>query len=184
MADPRPLRADARRNREAIVAAARAAFERGDAELRFDDFAALAGVGVGTLYRHFPTREALAEAVYRDEVVALCDLARRLLAERPPREALAAFLHGFVSRLADRDGLARSLGGLIRGRPEVQAEGGRALGEAVAEIVDAARADGATRLTVGGVMMALHGISAGYGGAGWREDADALVSALVSEASA
>lgn len=180
MTDPRPLRADARRNRDAIIAAAREAFDRGDAELRFDDFAALAGVGVGTLYRHFPTREALAEAVYHDEVVALGELARRLLAEQPPREALAAFLHGFVAWLAEREGLALALTGFIRGRPEVQVAGGRALAEAVVELVDAARAEGATGLTVGAVMMALHGIGSTYGAPGWRADADALVGLVVA----
>ena len=61
----RPLRADARRNREALVATAREVFDAGGFfDLRFDDFAGLADVGTGTLYRHFPTRESLAEAVY------------------------------------------------------------------------------------------------------------------------
>ncbi|MBT1610948.1 TetR/AcrR family transcriptional regulator [Curtobacterium flaccumfaciens pv. poinsettiae] len=71
----KPMRADARRNRDAIIAAARTAFER-DEQLRFDDFAGRAGVGVGTLYRHFPTRAALAAAVYRGEVDVLCRRAR------------------------------------------------------------------------------------------------------------
>src|ERR1700712_3209295 len=75
MTESRALRVDAQRNRDAIVAAARSAFDR-DEQLRFDDFAARAGVGVGTLYRHFPTREALAAAVYQGEVAALLDEAR------------------------------------------------------------------------------------------------------------
>ena len=75
MAEVKALRADARRNRQAILDAAKAVFER-DEQVRFDDFAAHAGVGVGTLYRHFPTREALAAAVYEGEVAALCARAR------------------------------------------------------------------------------------------------------------
>src|SRR4051812_19139063 len=70
------LRPDARRNRDALLAKAREIFEAGDFDLRFDDFARLAGVGIGTLYRNFPTREALAEAVYRDEVATMCAHAR------------------------------------------------------------------------------------------------------------
>src|SRR5689334_762447 len=64
----KPLRADARRNRDALLAKARELFASGCFDMRFDDFARLAGVGTGTLYRHFPTRAALAEAVYREEL--------------------------------------------------------------------------------------------------------------------
>lgn len=63
------------------------------------DFARLAGVGAGTLYRHFPTREALAEAVYHEEVAALCDRARQLQATLPAEEALVAFLRGMVDHM-------------------------------------------------------------------------------------
>jgi AcrR family transcriptional regulator len=84
MTADKPLRADARRKREALLATARELFDAGGFfDLRFDDFARLAGVGTGTLYRHFPTREALAEAVYHGEVAALCDRARQLQATLP-----------------------------------------------------------------------------------------------------
>src|SRR6187551_402254 len=97
MTAPKPLRADARRNRDALLATAREVFDSGDFfDLRFDDFARLAGVGTGTLYRHFPTREALAEAVYHEEVATLCDRLRQLRAALPAAEALAAFLRGMV----------------------------------------------------------------------------------------
>ena len=92
----KPLRADAQRKREALLAKAREIFDAGDFfDLRFDDFARLAGVGTGTLYRHFPTREALAEAVYHGEVAALCDdiviiSHGRVVVRGTPAEILAA----------------------------------------------------------------------------------------------
>lgn len=181
MPDARPVRADVARNREAIVAAARAAFERGEFDRRFDDFAALAGVGVGTLYRHYPTRDALAEAVYREEVAALCQRAYQLLTEVPASEALAAFLEDFVSRLAAQPGLARALATLMRNRTDPQADAGRALEAAVADLVAAAVQDGTldAGVTSGVVMTALHGIGSTYGGPDWRDDADKLVAILV-----
>lgn len=181
MTASRPLRADAARNRAAIVSAARAAFDRGELDRRFDDFALLAGVGTGTLYRNFPTREALAEAVYREEIAALRDHASRLLADRPPVEALAVFLRDFVDRMAAQEGLARTLSHLLRDRPAAQAEGGRVLEDAVTGLVAAAVDDGGLTdgVTAGAIMMALHGIGSSYGRPGWRADADALVDALV-----
>lgn len=104
-----PMRADARRNRASIIAAARRAFDS-DEQLRFDDFAARAGVGVGTLYRHFPTREALAAAVYQDEVEALC--ARAQDSSLPAGEALFGFLRDFVGYILDHAALARTLAAL------------------------------------------------------------------------
>src|ERR1041384_469460 len=127
----KPLRADARRKREALLVKAREVFDAGGFfDLRFDDFARLAGVGTGTLYRHFPTREALAEAVYRGEVAALCDRARRLQATLPAAEALATFLRGMVDHIAAHKGLARTLATLMAGRSGVLAEGSRALEQA------------------------------------------------------
>ncbi|MFD0890840.1 TetR/AcrR family transcriptional regulator, partial [Streptosporangium algeriense] len=114
MTTDKPLRADAQRNREALLAKAREVFDAGDFfDLRFDDFARLAGVGTGTLYRHFPTREALAEAVYHEEVAMLCDRARRLRATLPAEEALATFLHGMVGHMDAHQGLARTLATLM-----------------------------------------------------------------------
>src|SRR6188472_2864845 len=110
MTTDKPLRADARRNRDVLIAKAREIFDAGDFfDLRFDDFARLAGVGTGTLYRHFPTRAALAEAVYREELTAMCTRGRELQATLPATEALAAFLHGFVEHLHTHQGLARTL---------------------------------------------------------------------------
>ncbi len=104
MTAAKPLRADARRNRDALIAKARELFADGRFDLRFDDFARLAGVGTGTLYRHFPTREALAEAVYREELTAMCDRAHELQATLPADQALESFLRGFVDHLHRHEG--------------------------------------------------------------------------------
>src|SRR6266700_1610357 len=93
---PRALRADARRNRERLLHAALRAFSSGG-EVTLEAIARQAGVGIGTLYRHFPTREALVEAVYRGEVARLRDTAAALLASQPPEAALRAWMDSFAS---------------------------------------------------------------------------------------
>lgn len=182
MTADKPLRADARRNRDALIAKAREVFDAGDFfDLRFDDFATLAGVGTGTLYRHFPTREALAEAVYHGEVAALCDRACRLQATLPAAEALATFLRGMVDHMAAHEGLARTLATLMTGRSSALAEGGRALEQAVSDLVAAAARDGTVRddVDAGAVMMALHGIGAAHDRPRWRSEADDLITLLL-----
>ena len=105
----RMLRADARRNVELLIAAARAAFAAEGANAPLDDIARAAGVGSGTLYRHFPTRLALLEAVYRDSVERLCAEGERLAATEPPTEALIDWLRGFVVVVSEKRGLAAAL---------------------------------------------------------------------------
>lgn len=107
--EPRPLRADARRNVELLIAAARVAFAADGANAPLDDIARAAGVGSGTLYRHFPTRLALLEAVYRDSVERLCAEGERLAATEPPTEALIDWLRGFVVVVSEKRGLAAAL---------------------------------------------------------------------------
>jgi AcrR family transcriptional regulator len=182
MTADKPLRADARRNREALLAAAREVFEAGSFfDLRFDDFARLAGVGIGTLYRHFPTREALAEAVYHGEVAVLCARARQLHATLPAEEALATFLRGMVDHIDAHQGLARTLATLMADRSGVLAEGSRALEQAVTDLVAAAVRDGAVRddVDAGAVMMALHGIGAAHDRPGWRLEADGVITLVL-----
>ncbi|RDI26601.1 TetR/AcrR family transcriptional regulator [Lentzea flaviverrucosa] len=178
----RPLRADAQRNRQALLAKAREIFESGEFfDLRFDDFARLAGVGTGTLYRHFPTREALAEAVYHEEVVALCDRAHRLRETSPALEALSTFLREFVGYVHEHHGLARTLTTLMATGSETLAEGSRALEEAVTGLVTAAAEEGTVRGDVGAgaVMMALHGIGAAHERPEWRAEADGVITLVL-----
>lgn len=102
------MRADARRNYEKVVAAAREAFTEGGASTSLEEIARRAQVGIGTLYRHFPSRQALLEAVYVDEVEELCRSAADL-ADLPPWEALVGWLHRFVGYMATKQALAAEL---------------------------------------------------------------------------
>lgn len=105
----KPLRADAARNRELLLATAAEAFEQRGAEAPLEDIAKRAGVGIGTLYRHFPTRDALLEAVYRREVEILCDGVAELRAEHTPDEALSIWMRRFVTYVAKKRGMAQAL---------------------------------------------------------------------------
>src|SRR5947209_5799293 len=104
----RPKRADARRNYDNLVAAARAVFAEVGASAPLEDVAERAGVGIGTLYRHFPTRQALLEAVYVDEVEAMARSADEL-ADLPPWEALSEWLHRYVGFAATKRALNEAL---------------------------------------------------------------------------
>jgi AcrR family transcriptional regulator len=107
--EARALRADARRNADLLIAAAREAFASNGANAPLDDIARAAGVGSGTLYRHFPTRLALIEAVYRDSVERLCADGDRLAATEAPAAALVDWLRGFVTVVSEKRGLAAAL---------------------------------------------------------------------------
>jgi AcrR family transcriptional regulator len=108
VAAPRPLRADARRNFEAVLASAKDSFADNGPDASLEDIARRAGVGIATLYRNFPTRSSLIEAVYFDEVEALCRTAEDL-AELPPWNALVAWLRRFVAYLATKRALIEGL---------------------------------------------------------------------------
>ncbi len=108
LAAARPMRADALRNYEKLIAAAREAFAEDGTSASLEEIARRAEVGIGTLYRHFPTRQALLEAVYVEEVEALCRSAADL-AELPPWDALVGWLHRFVAYLATKQALAGEL---------------------------------------------------------------------------
>jgi AcrR family transcriptional regulator len=104
----RPMRADARRNYEKLLAAGRQAFTDEGSSASLEEIARIAGVGIGTLYRHFPTRQALLEAVYVEEVEALCRSAEDL-ADREAWDALSAWLHRFVDYVATKEALSQEL---------------------------------------------------------------------------
>ncbi len=98
----RRLRADAQRNRERILEVAQLVFRRDGADASLDDIARQAGIGPGTLYRHFPTRDALIEAVYRSEVEKLTAAGQRFAATMPPLEALRTWMLVFIDHVADK----------------------------------------------------------------------------------
>ncbi len=103
------MRADARRNSARIVEVAKQVFIDQGLEAPLDEIVKRAGIGAGTLYRHFPTREALLEAVYREEIIALAALGTRLRAELPPEQAIAQWLHAQLGFVFANQGLAMSL---------------------------------------------------------------------------
>src|SRR6266480_2273115 len=102
-------RADAVRNRERVLEAAKAVFSAGGPDASLEAVARRAGVGIGTLYRHFPTREALFEAVYRREVQQLWELAEELKAEKAPVDALRRWLRSNVEFVATKKGMSAAL---------------------------------------------------------------------------
>jgi AcrR family transcriptional regulator len=104
----RPKRADARRNYDKLIVAGREAFTESDSAASLEDIARRAGVGIGTLYRHFPTRTDLIEAVYVEEVGALCRSADDL-SDAPPWDALVGWLHRFIGYVATKHALAEEL---------------------------------------------------------------------------
>jgi AcrR family transcriptional regulator len=109
---PRP-RADAARNREALLQAATAVFARSPVEPSMRALAREAGVGIATLYRHFPTREALVDAVYHDQVRRLTNGATELVAAHPPAEALRRWMDLFAEWMATKTGMQTTLVAMI-----------------------------------------------------------------------
>ncbi|QYX81825.1 TetR/AcrR family transcriptional regulator [Streptomyces akebiae] len=105
----RGLRADARRNRQRLLDVAARAFSERGTDASLEGIAREAGVGIGTLYRHFPTREALLEAAYRNEVARVCDSAEELLAQYPPDQAMRVWMDRFIDYLATKQGMADAL---------------------------------------------------------------------------
>lgn len=113
----RPQRADAVRNRDLLLTAAADAFAARGADVPLEDIARSAGVGIGTLYRHFPTRDALVEAVYRHEVDVLCERADELLETTTPDLALAEWMRLFVRHVATKKGMLSALKPLLSSNP-------------------------------------------------------------------
>lgn len=105
----RPLRADAQRNEDRLLEAAAAAFAREGTGASVKDIARQAGVGVGTLYRRFPSKELLIEAIYRHEVQSLCEAAPHLAATQPPMDALRTWMERFIDFMAAKQGMADAL---------------------------------------------------------------------------
>jgi AcrR family transcriptional regulator len=156
----RPQRADARRNRERLLEAASAAFAERGTEASLEDIARTAGVGIGTLYRHFPTRDALMADVFRRNVDELCDGAEQLLAELPPDEALCEWMQRFVRYVGVKKGLATHLKSVISEDSELFTYShGRVTGT-FESLLQAAKDAGAIRSDVAAedVLHALSGI--------------------------
>jgi AcrR family transcriptional regulator len=175
-------RTDALRNRERILDVAKGAFTRHGADASLDDIAKQAGVGAGTLYRHFPTRDALIEAVYRSEVEKLAAAAHGFAAAMPPVEALRAWLLLFVDYIAAKHIIAPALNS-VAGGPSRLYEGSRSVVQGVLDqLVKRAKKSGDVRRDVeaSDLLRAVIGVSYVASGGDWQQSARRLVDILMA----
>jgi AcrR family transcriptional regulator len=156
------MRADARRNHERLLRAAAEAFAEHGENASLDDIAKRAGVGSGTLYRHFPTRQALLEAAYVDRIEAIAARADVLAAELPPGEALVEWLNELSAGMIQVRGLKALLGSAVTdGSPAVVTACGDCLKGAAGRLVTAAQGQGALRKDVEpiDILRLAHGVA-------------------------
>jgi AcrR family transcriptional regulator len=180
-ATTRALRADAKRNHDALLECAAQAFGERGTDTSLEDVARRAGVGIGTLYRHFPTRDALVEAAYRRGVEQLCDAAERLLIAEEPDVALETWMREFVGYVATKRGLAATLKLAGDTHADLFAHVHQRIRSAIGSLVDAAAATGRIRSDVDGtdLIRALGGICMVSDQDGWQDRARRLVSLLM-----
>jgi AcrR family transcriptional regulator len=157
----RPMRADARRNYELLLAQAAAAFaERGADDVSLEEIARRAGVGIGTLYRHFPTRQDLLEAVYRDQVELLADRAAKLLTADSPGAALAEWLGALTAFGSTKRSMNAALLATLGKESELFSSCGAMLRDSTSSLLTRAQEAGAARTDVVGtdVLRLVHGL--------------------------
>jgi AcrR family transcriptional regulator len=177
----RPMRKDAQRNRDLLLTVASAVFAAHGVEYPLEDIAREAGVGIGTLYRHFPTRSALIEAVYRREVAQLCDSVDELLASMPAGEALEAWMYNFVAYIAAKRGLSAALRDMMAAEPDLFAVTRANIREAATKVLAAAVEAGAIRPVIDAddLVRAMGAICMATDDAGYSDRARTLVSLLL-----
>lgn len=175
-------RVDAARNRRLLIDAAKARFAQSGAGTTLEEIARAAGVGIGTLYRHFPTRERLIEAVYGDAVAQLGEAAERLAASRPPLDALREWLLVFIDYLGTKKLMAEVLTTLGDGVAPLYAASGATLRGSIETLVRNAEAEGAIRRTVEpyDLLRAIGGIVYGDPEADTQAGARMLVDVLIA----
>jgi AcrR family transcriptional regulator len=178
----RKPRADAERNRDRILEVAKDAFTRFGAEASLDDIAKQAGVGAGTLYRHFPTREALIEAVYRTEVEKLAAAERNFAEKMAPVEALRAWMMLFVDYIAAKKIIAPVLNTLLGGASKVFESSHAQIWEAIRSLVKRAINSGDIRKDLDplDLLRALIGVSNVASSPDWQQSAKRLVDILIT----
>jgi len=174
-------RADAVRNRERVLEAAKAVFSAGGADASLEAVAKRAGVGIGTLYRHFPTREALFEAVYRREVQQLSELAEQLKSEAEPVDALRRWLRSNVEFVATKKGMSAALELAVHGSSELYAHTFERLTKAVGALLARAVAAGEIRADISpeDLLRALVGMCYMHDQPGWQTSVLRLVDVFV-----
>jgi AcrR family transcriptional regulator len=141
----RPLRADAQRNYDRLIESARATFTEVGGDAPLEEVARRAGVGIGTLYRHFPSRLALLESVYRDDVDRLCELARTLVSERDPWDAMEEWLSEFSAYAATKRVLFQEISQVVGKDAEVFTHSRAVIAEAADLTIGGAQRAGVVR---------------------------------------
>ncbi|HEX3982748.1 MAG TPA: TetR/AcrR family transcriptional regulator, partial [Acidisoma sp.] len=135
LCSPRKPRADSQRNREKLLSVAKDAFAEQGPDVSLEEIARAAGVGIGTLYRHFPNRDAIVADVYRREVEQLASAATRLSDEHAPAEALQEWMRLFVEYIGTKKLMASALNTLVGGTTELYAASGPRITEAITLLV-------------------------------------------------
>jgi AcrR family transcriptional regulator len=178
----RKPRSDAQRNRERILETAKAAFTRRGADASLDEIAKQAGVGAGTLYRHFPTRDALIKAVYRSEVEKLAAAERSFSAAMPAIEALRCWMLLFVDHIAAKHIIAPALNSLAGGPSSLYEDSRSLIHGAIEALVKRAKRSGDLRkdLDAADLLRALIGVSYLGSGPDWQQSARRLVDILIA----
>src|SRR5437588_4731745 len=177
----RKARSDAQRNRERILEVSKEAFTRSGANASLDDIAKQAGVGPGTLYRHFPTRDALLEAVYGSEVEKLAAAERKFAETMPPLEALRAWMLLFVDYIATKKIIASALNTLVGGPSKVIEASYAQVWEAIRALVKRAIKSGDIRRDLDAIdlLRALIGVANVATSPDWQQSARRLVEILI-----
>jgi AcrR family transcriptional regulator len=178
----RKPRADAQRNRDRVLEVAREAFTRLGADASLDDVAKQAGVGAGTLYRHFPTRDELLKAVYRSEVEKLASAEQKFAETLPPMEALRAWMLLFVDYIAKKKIIAPALNNLVGGPSKVFEASHDQLWEAIRALVKRAIKSGDIRKDLDPIdlLRALIGVANVATSPDWQQSARRLVDILIT----
>jgi AcrR family transcriptional regulator len=177
----RKPRTDAQRNRERILEVAKHAFTRSGANTSLDDIAKDAGVGAGTLYRHFPTRDDLIAAVYRTEVEKLAAAEREFAESMSPIEALRAWMLLFVDYIATKQIIAPALNTFVGGPSKLYESSRKQIQGAINALVNRAIDSGDIRrdLDPFDLLRALIGVSSVASGPDWQQSAKRLVDILI-----
>jgi AcrR family transcriptional regulator len=180
-AQTRKPRADSARNRQLLMDAAKAGFSEVGLNVSLEEIARRAGVGIGTLYRHFPSREAVVEAVYRREVEHLAEAVPQLLETSPAGEALHKWMHLFVDYIATKRLIAPSLGAASGRSSTLYATSAELITRAISTLVKRAVASGDVRKDIDpqDLLRALVGVSYGNPDAGWEASARRLIDILM-----
>ncbi|MBB2166825.1 TetR/AcrR family transcriptional regulator [Gluconacetobacter aggeris] len=178
----RKPRSDGQRNRQHLLDTAKAAFQSGETDIALDEVARRAGVGIGTLYRHFANRDALIEAVYRNELDRLAAAATQLAGTHPPVEALRAWMLLFVDYIAAKQVIAPALNGLVGGTGALYAASAEIIKGTIDGLVSRAVQNGDIRPDLDPLdfLRALVGVSNVAAAPGWEASARRLVDILIA----